>query len=71
MRLDDELWKWINTRAKQAGVTASALVRDVLRERYVRTENAIGVWKNRSDLGETREYVRGLRHGTRLRRFAR
>jgi hypothetical protein len=77
--LDDELWTLVHTRAKQSGVTISELVRDALRECYcdarvsrkVAFENVIGLWKDRSDLGETEDYVRELRRGTRLKRFAR
>jgi hypothetical protein len=77
--LDDDLWKLVHTRAKQSGVTISELVREALRERYcearvsrqVAFENVIGLWKDRSDLGETEDYVRALRRGTRLKRFVR
>lgn len=76
--LDDELWKLVHTRARQSGVTVSALVRDTLRERYCDAhvsrkdafEKVIGLWKDRNDLGETEDYVRELRRGTRLKRFA-
>ena len=66
----------LHTRAKQSGVTISELVRGALRERYCDArvsrkdafENVIGLWKDRA-LGETENYVRELRRGTRLKRF--
>jgi hypothetical protein len=77
--LDNDLWKALHTSAKQSGVTVSELVRVTLRKRYCDTgvnrkaafENVIGLWKDRSDLGETGDYLRELRRGTRLKRLAR
>ena len=77
--LDDDLWSVLHTLARKRGGTISDLVRIALREKYgqERTirkeafEGIIGLWKNRKDLSDTDEYVRSLRHGTRLEEMER
>ena len=64
--------------ARQSGETVSELVRSVVREKYSQDrarrieafESIIGLWKDRTDIGETDDYVRKLRHSSRLERLA-
>jgi predicted transcriptional regulator len=77
--LEDDLWKTLHILARQSGSTVSELARKALREKYLgdtakRKESllsAIGLWKDRTDLPDTEEYVRGLRKDDRLRRISR
>jgi hypothetical protein len=56
----------------------SELVREAIRERYLgklderktAMQAAVGLWKERQDIGGSAAYVRGLRRGKRLRRIA-
>jgi predicted transcriptional regulator len=76
--LDDDLWQALHSRARQEDTTISELVRQAVRERYLGSlaarktamQAVVGLWKDRSDIGDTRAYVRGLRRGTRLKRLA-
>jgi hypothetical protein len=77
--LEDDLWKTLHVLARQSGSTVSELARRALREKYLddpakRKEallSAIGLWKDRTDLPDTEEYIRGLRKDDRLRRISR
>jgi Ribbon-helix-helix protein, copG family len=77
--LEDDLWKTLHVIARQSRSTVSELVRKALREKYLdnaagRKEallSAVGLWKDRTDLPDTEEYVRGLRKDDRLRRISR
>ena len=63
--------------AKQRRSTVSELVREAVQEKYLgqpanRAEllqSIIGAWKRRDDLGDSTEYVRRLRKGSRLSRL--
>jgi hypothetical protein len=76
--LDDDLWKLLHAIARQSGATVSDLVRNAIREKYSQDrarrieafESIIGLWKYRTDIGETDDYVRKLRRSSRLERFA-
>jgi Ribbon-helix-helix protein, copG family len=76
--LDDDLWNTLHARARSAGTTMSELVREAIRERYLgklderktAMQAAVGLWKERQDIGGSAAYVRGLRRGKRLRRIA-
>ena len=76
--LDDDLWKLLHVIARQSGGTVSELVRNAVREKYnqdrVRRKEAceaiVGLWKDRTDIGETDDYIRDLRRSSRLERFA-
>ena len=78
MYLDDDLWNALHTRARTAGTTMSELVREAIRERYlgklderkIAMQAAVGLWKERQDIGDSAAYVRGLRRGKRLRRIS-
>lgn len=77
--LEEDLWKLLHIIARQSGTTISDLARTAIREKYSRTsasrkdamEAVIGLWKDRTDLGETAEYVRRLRRDSRLERVTR
>ena len=77
--LEDDLWKTLHILARQSRSTVSELVRKALREKYLgdadrRKEallSVVGLWKDRTDLPDTEEYIRGLRKDDRLRRISR
>ncbi len=77
--LDEELWNALRTRARREKTTISDLVRRSARERYLGDLEArqeamqafVGVRSNRSDIGDAVTYVRRLRRGRRIERFAR
>lgn len=76
--LDDDLWNALHARARGAGTTMSELVREAIRERYLgklderkaAMQAAVGLWKERQDIGGSTAYVRRLRRGNRLRRIS-
>ncbi len=75
--LEDELWKVLKVKAKQSSSTVSELVRKAVREKYVANTSerkaallsAVGLWKDRTDLPDTDEYVRSLRKDDRMKRI--
>ena len=75
--LDDDLWKALRTRARKQRTTISELVRQAARERYLGNlekrskamEAIVGIWKDRTDLPDSTEYVRSLRRDTRMERL--
>jgi hypothetical protein len=75
--LDDDVWAVLRSRAKREGTTISELVRCAVREQYLNKwekrkkamEALIGIRKDREDIGDTTEYIRNLRRGTRLERL--
>lgn len=76
--LEENVWKLLEIRARQAGTTISELVRQAIREKYWNQptnraqilQSAVGIWKHRTDIGDSTEYVRKLRKGSsRLKRF--
>jgi len=77
--LDEDLWKLLHTVARQSRTTISDLARTAIREKYSRTtvsrkeaaEAVIGLWKDRTDIGDSSEYVRRLRRDSRLERVTR
>lgn len=77
--LDDDLWNALHERARSEGTSISDLVRQAARERYLgRMEGRreamqafVGIRKDRMDLSDSTEYVRGLRRGGRLGRLGR
>jgi len=75
--LDEAVHRRLRELARKQGRTISDLVRDAVARTYgahtveeqLRTLRAIaGLWRDRKDLGSTREYVRRLRRDTRRRR---
>ena len=80
--LDDEILDALREQARNEKTSVSALVRNILRERYLTPTVAseqrrtalmgiVGIWKNRTDLPDTDAYIRNLRRGTRRQRVAR
>ena len=78
--LDEAVHRRLRGLARQQGRTISELVRDALVRAYgagaderEATLRAIeGLWRNRTDIGDTSGYVKRLRHDThRLRRLRR
>ena len=76
--IEENVWKLLEIRARQAGTTISELVRQAVREKYWNQpanraqalKKLIGIWKDRKDIGDSAEYVRKLRNkSSRLRRF--
>jgi len=79
--LDDDMWQALQLRARQSGATMSELVRRAIRDTYLGNSvdrkaamtAIIGLWKDRDDIGDPREYVRTLRRAngkpTRLNRL--
>ncbi|MBI1845710.1 MAG: CopG family transcriptional regulator [Candidatus Rokubacteria bacterium] len=77
--LDGTMHGHLQRLARKQGRTISALVREALVRAYgagvderEATLGAIeGLWRDRTDLGDTRGYVRRLRRDTRRRRLRR
>ena len=77
--LDADLLKILKTIAKRRRSTVSELIRSTLRNRYLdhnadRAQimlSAVGAWGDRKDLGDSTDYVRGLRKGLRATRLSR
>lgn len=71
------MWNALHARARSMGTTISALVRQAARERYLGNlegrrkamEALVGIWKDRTDLPDSTEYVRSLRRDTRIERL--
>lgn len=76
--LDDDIWKTLHVQARQSRTSVSELVRRAVRAEYGNSpahrrqamQDWVGVWKDRKDLRDSLTYVRQLRKGMRLRRFA-
>jgi hypothetical protein len=59
-------------RARESGSTMSELVRKAIRDSYFGSSvdrkaamtGIIGLWKDRDDIGDAKEYVRKLRRAT-------
>ncbi len=75
--LDEAIHARLRELSRQQGRTISELVREALVRVYGTTDAearraaimaVVGLWKGRGDIGDTREYVRRLRRGTRRRR---
>ena len=76
--LDDDMARILATVSRQRGATISELVRQCVREKFGQTgaldkgtmaRRLAGIWKDRTDLGDTGRFVRRLRKGTRRRRL--
>jgi hypothetical protein len=75
--LEDDLWMALKVRAKDEGTSISELVRLATRERYmVNSEERrdammgiVGLWKDRSDLLDTEDFIRNLRQDNRFERL--
>jgi Arc/MetJ family transcription regulator len=77
--LDDDLLKILQAIAKQRRSTVSDLVRNSLREKYLDQrpdrhqilQSVVGGWGDRDDLGDSTDFVRNIRKGTRRTRLSR
>ena len=78
--LDEAVHRRLRELARKQGRTVSDLVRDAVARTYgghsieeqIRTLRGIaGLWRDRKDIGTTREYVRRLRRDTRHLRWSR
>jgi hypothetical protein len=79
--LEDDMWQALQLRARQSGSTLSELVRKAIRDAYLGSSidrkaamtGIIGLWRDRDDIGDARQYVRKLRRAagkeTRLDRL--
>jgi predicted DNA-binding protein len=78
--LDDRQRRKLDRVAKRTRRTVSDLIREAIDARYAATPRedflealragAFGVWKERTDLGQTDAYLRRQRRGSRLNRLA-
>jgi hypothetical protein len=75
--LDEAIHSRLRDLSRQQGRTISELVREALVRTYGTTDAearraavmaVLGLWKGRDDIGDSREYVRRLRRGTRRKR---
>ena len=74
--LDESVHRRLQGLARQQGRTISELVRDALvraygaggNEREASLRAIEGLWRNRTDIGDTKEYVKRLRRDTRRAR---
>jgi len=79
--LDDRQRRRLDRVAQQTRRTVSDLIREAIDARYATAPaadfiealgaGAFAVWKDRAEMGSTDAYVRRLRQGRRLDRFAR
>ena len=76
--LDEEMSRLLTAESRRRGTTVSALVREAVAATYGRRSGdegrtiihrLAGVWADRDDLGDTEEFVRGLRRSTRAERW--
>jgi hypothetical protein len=75
--LDDDLWAALHAKAILDGTSISELVRKATRERYMDNleerraamMGIVGLWKDRTDIGDAESYVRNLRDDDRLERL--
>lgn len=78
--IDEGLFHRLSALSRERRTTVSDLVRRAIEEVYGRKKNdkdqflkalkaSAGIWKNRSDLPSTEEYVRSMRKSSRWKRF--
>jgi hypothetical protein len=75
--LDDDLWSALHAQAILDRTSISELVRRAARERYMGNleerraamMGIVGLWKDRTDIGDTETYIRNLRDDDRLERL--
>lgn len=76
---DEGILRWLSALSREKKTTISDLVRKAVEKVYGRRRTsqerlkafqaARGIWKDRTDLPPTQEYVRQLRKGTRMKRL--
>ena len=77
--IDEGLFHRLSLLSREGKTTVSDLVRKAIEKVYGRRRSsqerlklfqaACGIWKGRTDLPPTQEYVRQLRKSTRIKRF--
>ncbi|MBI2988855.1 MAG: ribbon-helix-helix protein, CopG family [Deltaproteobacteria bacterium] len=76
--LDEQMARTLAALSRQKGTTVSELVRESVQEKYMSkvdvdkvslARQLSGIWRNRKDLEEIDQTVRGLRKGKRLKRL--
>jgi hypothetical protein len=76
--LSAEQWRELNARSKREHTSVAELIRRAINQVYrakrkttfrAALHDVAGIWADRADIGETEEYVRALRKGTRSERF--
>lgn len=77
--IDEGLFHRLSVLSREKRTTISDLVRRAIEKVYGRRrssqerlsafQDACGIWKDRTDLPPTQEYVRQLRKSTRMKRF--
>ena len=78
--IDESQFQLLSFISREKKTTISDLVRKALdkvyggkkrktKEMIKALHAAFGIWKNRTDLPPTDEYIRALRKGTRMKRF--
>lgn len=77
--IDDSQFQLLSHISRERKTTISDLVRKALKKVYGQDKGvkeklkaldaAFGIWKNRTDLPPTDEYIRALRKDTRMKRF--
>ena len=76
--LSTEQWKTLHAMSFRTHQSMSDLIRSALDRKYLgghlpdfesAVRAAFGIWKDRKDIGDTADYVRALRKGTRSERL--
>ena len=76
--LTNEQWRELSVLSANESVPVSELIRRAIDHVYKRLGNDdfdqaldafVGMWKDRTDLGSTDDFVRSLRKNTRMERF--
>ena len=76
--LDEQMARTLAALSRQKGTTVSELVRESVQEKYMSkvdvdkvslARQLSGIWRDRKDLEEIDQTVRGLRKGRRLKRL--
>ena len=76
--LDEQMARTLAALSRQKGTTVSELVRESVQEKYLSkvdvdkvslARQLSGIWRDRKDLEEIDQTVRGLRKGRRLKRL--
>lgn len=76
--LDEQMARTLAALSRQKGTTVSELVRESVQEKYMSkvdvdkvslARQLSGIWRDRKDLEEMDQTVRGLRKGKRLKRL--
>jgi hypothetical protein len=76
--LTNDQWRELSVLSSEKRTTVSALIRRAIDQVYQHDghddfdqalQAVMGIWKDRTDIGSTDDYVRSLRRDTRMERF--